>query len=99
MTMGPPTIVGIGITVLSSALLAVLAAVWLQNYREFRSPMILGLLGFSGLLLLENLIAIAFFFSRMKMLYAADPLVGQVVLGMRIIELLAVGLLTYATLQ
>lgn len=35
----------------------------------------------------------------MRMLYAMDPLVGRIVLGMRVLELLAVSLLTYATLK
>jgi len=94
-----PTVIAILITGINSALLAVLAAVWLENYREFRSTLLLGLLGFSAVLLVENLVSIAFFFSKMRTLYAMDPLVGQVVLGMRVLELLAVSLLTYATLK
>ena len=94
-----PTAVGILITGVNSALLAVLAAVWLRNYREFGSTLLLGLLGFSAVLLVENLVSIAFFFSSMRTLYAMDPFVGQVVLGMRVLELLAVSLLTYATLK
>lgn len=99
MTMGVPTALGIVITGVNSVLLAVLFVIWLTNYREFRSTLILGLLGFSAVLLIENLISIAFFFSSMRMLYAMDPLVGRIVLGMRVLELLAVSLLTYATLK
>ena len=99
MTMGVPTALGIVITGINSVLLAVLFVIWLTNYREFRSTLILGLLGFSAVLLIENLISIAFFFSSMRMLYAMDPLVGRIVLGMRVLELLAVSLLTYATLK
>jgi len=94
-----PTAVGILITGVNSALLAVLAAVWLRNYREFGSTLLLGLVGFSAVLLVENLVSIAFFFSSMQALYAMDPLVGRVVLGMSVLELLAVSLLTYATLK
>jgi hypothetical protein len=94
-----PTAVAILISGVNSVLLAVLAAVWLDNYREFGSTLLLGLLGFSAVLLVENLISIAFFFSSMRTLYAMDPLVGRVVLGMGVLELLAVSLLTYATLK
>ena len=93
----------LGIAVLlagvNSALLAVLAAVWLDNYREFGSTLLLGLVGFSAVLLIENLVSIAFFFSSMRTLYAMDPLVGRVVLAMSVLELLAVSLLTYATVR
>ncbi len=99
MVMGPPTAVGILLTGVTSLLLLVLSAVWLGNYREFRSTLVLGLLGFSAVLLVENAISMAFFFSSMRMLYAMDPLVGRVVLGMRVLELLAVSFLTYATLR
>jgi hypothetical protein len=98
MAMGPPTLVGIALTVLTSALLAVLAGVWLRNYRRFRSSMVLGLLTFSAVLLIENLVAVGFFLS-MGMLYSTDPIVTQVVLGMRVLELFAVGMLTVVTLQ
>ena len=99
MTMGPPTAVGILLTGVTSLLLLALSAVWLGNYREFRSTLVLGLVGFSAVLLVENVVSIAFFFSSMRMLYAMDPLVGRVVLGMRVLALLAVSFLTYATLK
>ncbi|WP_280587185.1 hypothetical protein [Halorubrum sp. Boch-26] len=99
MNPATPTVFGIVITGINSALLAVLAAIWLRNYREFGSTLLLGLLGFSAVLLVENLVSIAFFFSSMRTLYAMDPLVGRVVLGMRVLELLAVSLLTYATVK
>ena len=99
MAMGPPTAVGILLTGVNTVLLAVLTAVWLDNYRQFRSTLVLGLVGFSVVLLVENVVAIAFFFSGMKMLYTTDPLVGQIVLGMRVLELLAISVLTYVTLK
>jgi hypothetical protein len=99
MAMGPPTAVGILLTGVNTVLLAVLTAVWLDNYRQFRSTLVLGLVGFSVVLLVENVVAIAFFFNGMKMLYATDPLVGQIVLGMRVLELLAISVLTYVTLK
>ncbi len=99
MAMGPPAVGGMVLAVLNSILLAVLSVVWLRNYREFRSTMILGLVGFSGVLLLENLVAVYFFFASMATLYAADPLVGQVVLVMRSLQFLAVAFLTYVTVK
>jgi len=33
------------------------------------------------------------------MLYSTDPVVGQVVVGMRLLELLAIAFLTYVTVQ
>jgi hypothetical protein len=99
MTMGFPTVGAILITGVNSVLLVVLTAIWINNYRRFRSQMVLGLVGFSLVLLIENLIAIYFFVSSMRMLYATDPLVGQVVVGMRVLELIAISVLTYVTLK
>lgn len=99
MAMEPLRIAGVVLSGVNSALLVVLLAVWLRNYREFGSRLILGLAGFSAVLLLENLIGIFFFFQSMAMLYASDPLAGQVVVVMRLLELLAIAFLTYVTLQ
>ena len=99
MAMGSPAIGGMALAVLNSILLLVLGAVWLQNYREFKSNMILGLVAFSGVLLVENLLAIYFFFDSMTSLYTADPLVGTVVLVMRSLQFVAVAFLTYVTVK
>lgn len=93
------TTAAMGVAGVNSVLLVVLVGIWVRNYRQFGSPMILGLLGFSSVLLVENLIALAFFFSSMQTLYSMDPLAGQVVFGMRLLELVAISFLTYATLQ
>jgi len=90
---------GMALSGINSALLAVLLTVWIRNYRQFGSTMTLGLVGFSAVLLIENLIAVFFFFRSMTMLYSSDPLVGKIVVGMRLLELLAVGFLTYVTVQ
>lgn len=97
--METPAIGGVLLAVLNSVLLVVLGAVWTQNYREFGSNMVLGLVAFSAVLLLENLLAIYFFFDSMTSLYTADPLVGSVVLVMRSLQFVAVGFLTYVTLK
>ncbi len=99
MAMGVPTILGIALTVVNSLLLGVLVSVWLTNYRKFGSTMVLGLLGFSVVLLVENVVGLLFFLSSMKMLYSTDPLAGQVALGMRVLELLAISFLTYVSLK
>lgn len=99
MAMGLPAMGGMVLAVLNSLLLLVLSVVWLRNYREFRSTMVLGLVAFSAVLLLENLLAVYFFFASMTSLYSSDPLVGQVVLVMRTLQFVAVALLTYVSLK
>ena len=99
MAMEQFRLVGVIIAGINSVLLLALLAVWIQNYREFRSNMVLGLVGFSAVLLVENLIGMFFFFQSMAMLYASDPFVGQIVVLMRVLELLAIAVLTYVTLQ
>jgi len=96
--MGALAMGGMLLAGVNAALLAVLGAVWVRNYRQFRSGMVLGLVAFSGALLVENLVAVYFSLS-MHTLYASDPLVGGTVLVMRSLEFLAVGLLAYVTLQ
>lgn len=97
--MGPPGIVGVGLAGLNSVLLAGIGVVWLRNYRQFRSAMLLGLTGFSVVLLLENVLAGYFFIAGMKMVWGADPIIASVVLAMRGLELLAIVLLAYVTLR
>jgi|APHM01.1.fsa_nt_gi hypothetical protein len=99
MAMDIATTAAMGVAGVNSLLLTVLVVVWVQNYRQFGSTMILGLLGFSSVLLVENLIALGFFFSSMQMLYGMSPLAGQVVLAMRLLEFVAIGFLSYATLR
>ncbi|MEF8773727.1 MAG: hypothetical protein V5A37_03285 [Halobacteriales archaeon] len=48
-------------TALNVVLLAALAAVWVRNYRQFRSKHTLGMLTFALLLLSENAIALYFY--------------------------------------
>jgi hypothetical protein len=83
----------------NAALLLTLSGVWFRNYRRFESGMVLGLLVFSVALLVENLVAVYFFFNGMHMLYAPDPLVGNVVVVMRTLEFVAVAFLASVTLR
>lgn len=98
MGMGSALLAAIALAVLNSVLLVALCTVWVRNYRTFRSDLTLGLLVFGGVLLAENLVAVAFFFG-MGMLYGSGPLVGQVVLVLRTLEFVALGVLTYVTVQ
>jgi hypothetical protein len=78
--------------------LLVLTAVWVRNYRRFRTTLVLGLLAFAVAMLVENALALYFFFT-MQSLYSGDPHVQQAVLVLRALQLVAVGTLTYATLK
>ncbi|ERG97527.1 MAG: hypothetical protein J07HQX50_01554 [Haloquadratum sp. J07HQX50] len=99
MTMGPPGILGVGLAGLNAAVLVGIGLVWLRNYRQFRSSMLLGLTGFSVVLFLENILAGYFFIAGMKTVWGADPIMASVVLAMRGLELFAIGLLAHATLR
>ena len=79
-------------------LLVALLGVWLRNYRTFRTPLVLGLVAFSAVMLIENALAVYFFFS-MQSFYSGDPHIQQVVLVLRGLQLLAIGFLTYVTMR
>lgn len=88
-------------TVLSGVnilLLAALSAVWIRNYRAFRSTLVLGLLAFALVMLAENATALYFFFS-MKMLYSGDPTVQFAVAVLRGLQFLALVFLTWVTMK
>lgn len=99
MAMGLPATGGMVLTAVNAILLLVLVGVWVRNYREFRSTMVLGLVGFGSVLLLENLVGLYFFFGSMTSLYGSDPVVGMVLLGMRGLQFVAIVFLTYATVK
>jgi hypothetical protein len=84
-----------GINVL---LLGALSVVWLRNYRTFKSPLVLGLLAFAVVMLIENAIAVYFFFS-MGMLYSGSPGAHQTILVLRVLQFVAITFLTYVTLK
>jgi len=88
-------------TVLSAGnllLLGVLTYVWLGNYRKFQTPLILGLLVFSLVFILENLVVVAFFFTE-ELLYGYDPLVQRVMLALRGLQFVALCALVYVTVK
>jgi len=82
---------------LNLVLLVALTAVWARNYRTFRTPMTLGLVGFAVVLAVENAVAVGFFLSPMAMLYAGATTAQLAVLGMRVLQFVALALLTYVT--
>jgi hypothetical protein len=88
----------IGLTVINAVLLLVLSAVWVRNYRTFKSTLTLGLLAFGVVLLVENLAAIYFYFNMVNF-YAANPLAGQTALVTRGLQFVALGFLAYVTMQ
>jgi hypothetical protein len=96
--MTPYVTVAAGFSVLNVLLLGALVAVWLRNYRQFRTPLTLGLVAFGVVLLVENLVALSFYFS-MGMLYAGSGTAQLAVLGMRALQFLAVLAITYVSMK
>ncbi|MEF8839132.1 MAG: hypothetical protein V5A18_06460 [Haloarculaceae archaeon] len=81
---------------INGVLLLGLGAIWVRNYRTFRTPMVLGLVAFAAVLLVQNLAALYFFFS-MDVLYAMDPSAHTFVVVLRGLETLALLILGYVT--
>lgn len=97
-TMTPWIAVAAGLAAVNVALLAVLTAVWLRNYRAFGSGLVAGLVAFGGVMLVENAVAIYYFFG-MQMLYSGDPGVQRAVAVLRGLQALALAFLTYVTVK
>ncbi|ELZ98997.1 hypothetical protein C440_01535 [Haloferax mucosum ATCC BAA-1512] len=98
MAMTPTLTIATVLSGVSILLLLLLTAVWVRNYRTFESTLTLGLIAFGATLLLENALAMYFFFST-QMLYSGDPVVQQAILALRALQLVAIGFLTYVTLK
>lgn len=96
--MTPALVIASILSGLNILLLLVLGWVWTRNYREFKTPLTLGLLGFAAVLVVENLIALAFFFS-MGMLYAGSSTAQVAVLAMRAFQFVAIAFLTVVSLR
>jgi hypothetical protein len=96
--MTPTLTIASALSGLNIALLTALIAVWWRNYRQFGSPLTMGLVAFAVVLAVENVVAIGFFFSS-EMLYAADPRAQAAVLAMRALQFLALAFLTYVTMR
>jgi hypothetical protein len=98
MAMSTTLTIATALSGLSILLLLVLTAVWVRNYRTFESTLTLGLIAFGAALLLENALAIYFFFST-TMLYSGEPVVQTAILALRSLQLLAIAFLTYVTVK
>ncbi|MEF8882147.1 MAG: hypothetical protein V5A34_06460 [Halapricum sp.] len=98
-SLGPWLQIASVLSVVNVVLLGTLTTVWARNYRTFKTPLIAGLVAFSAVMLVENLVALYFFQSSMRMLYAGDTLAQQVVMAMRALETVAFAFLTYVTMQ
>jgi len=96
--MNTNLMIAAGLSGVSVALLLGLIAVWVRNYRTFRTPLTLGLLAFGGVLLFENVLAIYFFLS-MGMLYSGDPFAQRALLSLRALQVVALAFLTYVTMK
>lgn len=98
MAMSTTILAATGLAAANALLLLVLTAVWVRNYRKFRTSLILGLIVFGAVMLLENAMAIAFFLS-MNMLYSGDPGVQTSVAVLRGLQFVALLFLTWVTLK
>jgi len=87
----------VGLAAVNLLLLSLLIAVWLYNYRTFRSPMLLGLLLFAGVLAVENIVAIAAYLST-EMIYAGGKTAMYTLVGLRGLQFAALVFLTVVTL-
>jgi len=96
--MGPWLLVATGLSAVNAVFLGALTVVWIRNYRTFGSGMTAGLAAFAVTLLLENAVAIYFFFS-MGMLYAGTPGVQRAVALLRLLQTVALAFLTYVTVK
>lgn len=97
--MVEPLQIATAATALSIVVLVGLTVVWLRNYREFGTPLVLALAVFGVVLLLENAVALYFLLDSMEMLYAADTTVHRWVASLRSLQLLALLALGWATMQ
>ncbi len=97
-SMGPFIMVASALAAVNVILLGVLTTIWVRNYRTFRSGLIAGLVAFGAVMLVENAVAIYFFFS-METLYSADPGVQQVVAILRALQAVALTFLTYVSMR
>ena len=87
----------VALAAVNLGLLSALMAVWLRNYRTFRSPMLLGLLLFAGVLAVENVVAIAAYLST-EMIYAGGKTAMYTLVGLRGLQFVALAFLTLVTL-
>lgn len=98
MAMGPLITAAVAIAGLNTLLLLPLVGVWIRNYNTFGTGLVGGLVLFAVAMLVENALAIYFFFS-MASFYSGDPGVQKAVLVLRGIQFVAIAALSYTTLR
>jgi len=94
--MGPWMVIATAFSGVNVLLLAALTVIWVRNYQTFGSQMSAGLAMFALAMLLENVVAIYFFFST-GMLYVKNPGVQQSVAILRALQTVALAFLTFVT--
>jgi hypothetical protein len=95
-SMGTWVLVATAFSVVNVFFLLVLTVIWVRNYRTFGSEMTAGLAVFGGAMILENFVAVYFFFSS-GMLYVDSPAVQQTVAALRALQTIALAFLTRVT--
>lgn len=94
--MTNPLTIAAALSALSLVVLSVLAYVWVQEYRSVGTPLVLGLTVFILMLMVENAVALGFYFT-MNTLYVDDPVVRQIIAVTRALQLVA--LLLFASVS
>jgi hypothetical protein len=88
---------------LNVVLLAVLGGVWGRNYWRLRSKHTLGMLAFAALLFLENAFALYFYLIDPDLSFwfstQVPDIAWQAMLLFHVLELLAIGAITWTTLD
>lgn len=87
----------VSLAAINLVLLSALAVVWLRNYRTFRTPLLLGLSLFAGVLALENVVAIGAYLST-EMVYAGGKQAMYALVLLRGLQFVALAFLTLVTL-
>jgi len=78
-------VVGISLAGLNVVLLGAVGFVWLTNYRQFRTTLLLGLVAFAVVMLVENVMTIYSFF-QWGTLYADTTFAKQFFTGLRSVQ-------------
>lgn len=81
---------------LNLLLLGAVGFVWVSNYRDFRTSLLLGLVTFVAVMFVENLMMIYSFF-RWGTLYADSMFAKRFFTGLRGVQFLALASLSYVT--
>lgn len=76
-------------------LLLGLVGIWVRNYRQIRAPFTLGSIVFGAFLLIENAVALYFYFNAPAM----PTLAVQFMMILQILETVGIGALAYVTWQ